>query len=535
MIHATALLRLLFLISLLLSLAGLVPVAAGSLSPQNTIQVNIEVDEYDTTGTGTGCSLREAIQAANIDAAFGGCTAGSGTDTITFQDSLDVITLSIPIVDDTLNATGDLNIESDLIIQGPGWQDLAISALGNNSRIFEISNASLDLDVTIQNVGLAYGDSGSYAGGAIFITESLLLDGVTLVHNHSDSNGGAITSVPDSENSSLTIRNCLFNDNSSEDGGGAIRNASPMIIVNSRIYYNETTDAINGRGGGLYSSGPTTISHTFIYHNRSGAEGGNLYFSTGSNIFLIEDSIIRAGITEYGNGGNVYVTANTIYEPSFTIRRTEISDGYAGDNMAPDQMGGGIFSDIGLTLENVTISGNWASTGGGIYSIEDAWPSVFNNITVAFNSHSTGSYGDGIYKAGTGAIQISNSIVSLNGEAGGCSGRECDCYTGGVYISAGNNLGRGTSCAFENTGDEQYDNPSIGPLSYNWGFSRTHELYFDSVAIDTGNNATCPTTDQRGWYRPVEGTDLDEPPVATCDKGAYEYGHRLEFLPMIRK
>ena len=49
------------------------------------IPVNTTTDEFNTSGTGTGCSLREAIQAANTDSAFGGCTAGSGADTINLQ------------------------------------------------------------------------------------------------------------------------------------------------------------------------------------------------------------------------------------------------------------------------------------------------------------------------------------------------------------------------------------------------------------------------------------------------------------------
>jgi CSLREA domain-containing protein len=529
---ATALLRITILILFLMGQAGSQPVTAGRLAPHAPIQVNIEVDEYNTMGTGTGCSLREAIQSANTDASFGGCTAGSETDTITFQDSLDLIVLSIPAAGDDLNDSGDLDIESDLIIQGDGWQKLGISALGNSSRIFKIYN-DLSLSVTIQDVALAYGDSGyAYGGGAIFNTEALTLDGVAFLHNHSDATGGAITSVPDSESGYLAIRDCLFNDNSSGWYGGAIAAIATLTIVNSSISYNQSSD----QGGGIYATGPATISHAYIYHNQSTQEGGNLFLSTGSNVFLIEDSVIRAGLTEFGDGGNIYIRVNSIYEPDFTIRRTEISGGYAGDNEDPDQKGGGIYSDIGLTLENVTISGNSAPFGGGIYSIEDTWPSVFKNITVSDNSHGTGGFGDGIYKEGAGAIQISNSIVALNGSVGGCGGHECDCYrAGGAAISGGYNIEGGDSCGFGQVTDQQHTNPLIGPLSNNWGFSQTHMLYLGSPAIDRGSNATCLTTDQRGWYRPIEGTDLDEPPVATCDIGAYESGHQLFFLPFLQK
>src|SRR4051794_31698032 len=69
---------------------GLLIVASVVLPPPvgprpayaNAIVVNTTADEF---GTGAACSLREAIQSANTDTAFGGCTAGSGADIISLQ------------------------------------------------------------------------------------------------------------------------------------------------------------------------------------------------------------------------------------------------------------------------------------------------------------------------------------------------------------------------------------------------------------------------------------------------------------------
>jgi len=52
------------------------------------IVVNTATDE-DTANA--NCSLREAIIAANTDAAYNGCSAGSGADTITFAPLVDHI------------------------------------------------------------------------------------------------------------------------------------------------------------------------------------------------------------------------------------------------------------------------------------------------------------------------------------------------------------------------------------------------------------------------------------------------------------
>ena len=53
-------------------------------------------------------------------------------------------------------------------------------------------------------------------------------------------------------------------------------------------------------------------------------------------------------------------------------------------------------------------------------------------------------------------------------------------------------------------------------------------------AIDSGNNITCETIDQRGWGRPVDG---DEDGSAICDIGAYEYvpGMQFVYLPILLK
>lgn len=73
------------------------------------INVNTLTDE-DTANA--DCSLREAIVAANTNAANKGCTAGSGADTILFLVSGFIpLTASLP------------NITESLSVIGPGTED----------------------------------------------------------------------------------------------------------------------------------------------------------------------------------------------------------------------------------------------------------------------------------------------------------------------------------------------------------------------------------------------------------------------------
>jgi hypothetical protein len=54
--------------------------------------------------------------------------------------------------------------------------------------------------------------------------------------------------------------------------------------------------------------------------------------------------------------------------------------------------------------------------------------------------------------------------------------------------------------------------PLLGSLADNGGPTLTHALLAGSPAIDAGDNAVCPATDQRGVARD-----------AACDIGSFEY------------
>ena len=57
----------------------------------------------------------------------------------------------------------------------------------------------------------------------------------------------------------------------------------------------------------------------------------------------------------------------------------------------------------------------------------------------------------------------------------------------------------------------------LGPLQDNGGPTFTHQLLCGSIAINAGNNADAPPTDQRGFPRIMGGT---------IDIGAYESGNQ---------
>jgi hypothetical protein len=84
----------------------------------------------------------------------------------------------------------------------------------------------------------------------------------------------------------------------------------------------------------------------------------------------------------------------------------------------------------------------------------------------------------------------------------------CSISPGGTLVRAGHNLELGKSCVFDIDAD-----PEVAALADNGGPTKTMALTAGSPAIDAGDDAACPATDQRGVPRP-QGPH--------CDIGAYE-------------
>ena len=115
--------------------------------------VSTTEDENDGNFSAEDLSLREAIALAE-----------SG-DTITFDSSLSNGTIDLTL--------GDLNIQTDLTIEGLGANQIAIDAgnepdqLRNNVRVFNIDDGNSEnlANVKISGVTITGGDVGFFPGG----------------------------------------------------------------------------------------------------------------------------------------------------------------------------------------------------------------------------------------------------------------------------------------------------------------------------------------------------------------------------------
>ncbi len=233
----------------------------------------------------------------------------------------------------------------------------------------------------------------------------------------------------------------------------------------------------NNSGAGMYnsSSSPTLTNITFSNNSASGGGGGMWNDLSNPTMISITFSNNSANL---GGGINNFFSSPTLTNVTFS------------NNSA--SYGGGMYNNSGNpTMTNVTFSGNAATyNGGGMENDSYSYPIIRNTIFWG-NTAST-----------EGAAQMYNDsslpVMSFSVVQGGCP--------------------VGSTCT-----DIIITDPLLGPLVNNGGFTRTIPLLANSSAIDTGNDAICPATDQRGVARP-QGTH--------CDIGAVEGISYLLYLPL---
>jgi hypothetical protein len=297
------------------------------------------------------------------------------------------------------------------------------------------------------------------------------------------------------------------------DGNGnqvfSVSGADPSSVTFTRMNIQGSAGQDNSGGGIGFVPANTatlTISHVvFTGNSTDDVDGGAIFFrndgSAGAALNITDSTISGNTLTCCGNGAGVAFEnggAGTLTITGSTISGNSTNDTGTG--------GGGVYFDgATLTSTNSTFSGNTAAQGAGLYLVNGA--ATLTNDTIADNSlNPAGASGAGIF----GAVRVTatNTIVSDNTGAGSASTDDCDAAVAGSDHS----LENGTGCGFDLTG-----NPTLAPLGSNGGPTQTMALGEGSAAIDAGDVAQCPMTDQRGSARP-------DVPGTACDVGAYESG-----------
>ena len=236
------------------------------------------------------------------------------------------------------------------------------------------------------------GNTADKAAGAIYnaADATLTVDGVTFANN-SSAKAGAINSMAGKNNSTTTIKNSKFNNNSAVNGmGGALANSSnndkenPNQVFSGKMTLTDTTFSGNTarNGGALWNGAQWTVDIT----------GGS---------FDNNSAVTPAGSTYPAQGGAISNSgALNISGVTFSNNKT-------------DGLGGAIFN---------------TKTGGGAGSI------TFNGTNTFTNNTAAGKAND-IYNAGT--ITVAGGTTTLNSGLILAAGSTTD-VSGGALVINGN-------------------------------------------------------------------------------------------------
>lgn len=315
--------RLIGCLSVLAAAAAIGPAAAGAA----TIGVSTLADEF---GGGSECSLRDAVQTANLNSAFGGCArnGGGAADTITLRGGK-TYHLTLSGVED-LNASGDLDVIGELEIAAGGGGKATIDA-GGTDRVIEVrpgaelvgsnliltggeiatdrwgagvyTEGRLVLKRSIVGNNLIGAGLGSPGGGAIASLHghTTILSRTTLTQNHVENLGGG-GGVWQGEGV-LKVKKSTINDNSADHGGGIAAVDADVTITESTISNNAAVDDDFG-GGGIYaySVDPLRMTNSTVSANRSNVSGGGIIIGGIAQVEL-NAVTVTLNIADFDGGG----------------------------------------------------------------------------------------------------------------------------------------------------------------------------------------------------------------------------------------
>lgn len=435
-----------------------------------------------------------------------------------------------------------LLLTKKLKITGESRQNTIVDAQLNN-RPLTLDGTSLPngIGLDLSDVTLTGGATGK--GGGFYIERGswIVLDDVEIRNNVGHSAGGGIYS---NNTAYLNLNNVLVHDNKTgtggsnssrgggiffgtgEDGSGSFPAFFVLNVNDSQIYGNSAYN-----GGGVYNAATMNIMRSLVEQNNAENEGGGVYSEYDGTVGqsdVLNNSAVRAGGGIFngrdfpgtipgmsvfeseisGNsaklGGGIYteqglsLVANTISNNTATVK----GGGICNQTNFEIYQGGSEYSG-GLFAINSTISGNSAPVGGGVWNGDQPdgfyFPGLFEakNVTIADNT------GGGIFYH-YGSLSLTNVLLANNGQ-------NCDF---GDEFTVVNSMSSDGTC----TGFIEAD-PGIGALAENGGLTQTHALMPGSPARDAAADFPSLFTDQRQSVRPL---DSDGDGVAKWDIGAFE-------------
>lgn len=221
------------------------------------------------------CTLADAITSANNDATAGGCSTGSGEDTIILQKDV-ILGAALP------------QIASTITIEGNGYKidgQMQPYSIGTPLKIIKTGN------LTLNNVFVTKGGPVGDGGGIYNIEGTVTINRSTVTGNAPGGSGGGICNI----DGTVTINSSTITGNGSRVSGGGVSNHRGVVTINNSTISDNVSKF---GGGGIYNdSGTVIINNATVSKNRSSSWG----YSDGGGICNDDGEVILRSSIVSGN------------------------------------------------------------------------------------------------------------------------------------------------------------------------------------------------------------------------------------------
>lgn len=351
----------------------------------------------------------------------------------------------------------DFGGKSVILMSQFGPDSTVIDAEGSYSdrhRVFVFQNGedstSAVIGVTLTGGYAAYWspDFQTYVGGAVIcLNASPTLRDCVFDDNTANDGGSGGGGAIAFKNSTAKVVDCTFRANNSYNGGAVYCDGASPSFTGCNFFENDARDGSafycrngsapslllcvfqNNSGSGQYSStsggamycafSSPTITNCNFEQNRA-TSGGALTFSVSSA--LVEDCVFTGNAATYGPGGAIYcsgtsvpeITGNTI--TGNTAHNSTASTGYGGAGIACIDNADAIITDNTISDNKAARLDNGTGRGAGIFC-RNADPTIDNNDIInnkAFGQKN--AFGGGIFLEDSDATIVNNTFSSDSAE-----------------------------------------------------------------------------------------------------------------------
>jgi CSLREA domain-containing protein len=395
----------------------------------SVLAADIQVDDLSSSTGGPGCSLRDAITAANSDMAVAGCPSGSGFDRIMLSSGADI---ALTLVDNGDNCLPV--VVGNLTIAGPGAA-IRRDPSAPDCRILAIDGAGSAASLNLEQVTVSGGRVDGDGGGVLAVDASVTLNGANLSNNAAINGGGLAIS-----GGTLVMQDSTISGNTASQRGGGLFTGNPVFAY---AYSSTIIDNAAMRGGGGYfhaainpvrSLAPNQILNAVREQGETLAEAAQ---TLGLYRSLLADTTLSGNLAQTAmpprsgrgvggsSGGGAHVASGFLYLLDSRVENNRADD--LGGGLAAEfgilatvsssvtgntsgMLGGGVGLSYGYQVSvRTTIADNQASVGGGI-GAQDSVSYLFKS-TLSGNRALSGNRGAGAGRGGGLFGDFSNLIL----------------------------------------------------------------------------------------------------------------------------